>query len=633
MLIAPAFGADWVEYRSGPFHVFSDAGDKHGREALTQLEQLRFVLGQMFGGASGATLGTSELTTVWPIYLVLFDNEKEYAPHVLPKTLTDGAAETLAAWTADAGLEKGKDFVLPHDLMRAVTLRLIEDNPGRLLDEIENGLADLFCTLQVASGTRVTLGAPLAQGELTGDRLREWAKLQMLATQPDFAGKLRVYVNNLAQAGEEDAAVRNAYGIPAAQLNERAAAYFAAGKFEPVLVNSRPIDPKRDFIEADVPKDEQVVAKAAAKASAEQAAEDKKAAERRVADKKAMEKRAQKRAASDAEAAPKYTINGVPLSDPKSDSAKSDAPSQPEPAQPAAETPAPSKPPQTPKEAAAPAPVVTVDSLIAELDAQGKTFPPGTPRALLAENTPASLDQAAKSNPTWAEPYVKMAALETNPAKMIDDLKKAAALAPRNPDYWQTLATTQTAANQFADAEKSWTAAERAAPNVTERARIHQAKLDLEDQRAAFELAERQRQRDEEARELQRIKDSAAAEVHAAEQAANARLGANAGSVANPVPFAEAGFGDPGGTPVSGSLTRVDCLAGGSLRLTILQATGRPVQLLIRDLKKLMVASDSGQAEFACGVQKPAKKIEVRHDSKADAKFGTLGDIAVVKFP
>ena len=45
------------------------------------------------------------------------------------------------------------------------------------------------------------------------------------------------------------------------------------------------------------------------------------------------------------------------------------------------------------------------------------------------------------------------------------------------------------------------------------------------------------------------------------------------------------------------------------------------------------MAADSGQAEFPCGVQKAARKIEVQHDGKADAKLGTLGDISVVKFP
>jgi len=525
LLAAPAFGADWVEYRSGPFHVFSDAGDRHGREVLTDLEQLRFVLGATLGGASGATLGTRELTTVWPIDVVLFANQKEYAPHALPKPLIEGGSATFAAWSADVG----KDSALPRDLLRAVTLRLIEDSAderaGRLPEEIETALADLMSTIQV-SGTRVALGAPLAPGEIEGDRLRAWAKLQMLATQPEFAGKLRVYLNNLQQAGEEDSAVRNAYDMTAASLNERAAAYFRAGKFEAAPVAGRALAPSRDFIEKETPKP-------------------------------------------------------------------------------------------------------AVQALIAELDAQGKTFPSGSPRALLAQNTLSSLELAAKANARWAEPHFKMAVLETDRARKIADLKTAASLAPRNPDYWQILATTQAAANLFADAEKSWTAAERAAPNATERARIHRAKLDLEDQRAAFEAAERQREREEEARDLQRVKDAAAAEVHAAEQAANERLGVNRGNVANPVPW----FGDSSGTAVSGSLTRVDCLPGGPLRLTILQETGRPVSLLIRDPKKLTVAADSGEAVFSCGVQKPSRKIEVRHDAKADAKFGTLGDIAVVKFP
>jgi hypothetical protein len=37
LLAAPAFAADWVEYRSGPLHIFSDAGDRAARERLTQL--------------------------------------------------------------------------------------------------------------------------------------------------------------------------------------------------------------------------------------------------------------------------------------------------------------------------------------------------------------------------------------------------------------------------------------------------------------------------------------------------------------------------------------------------------------------------------------------------------------------
>ena len=239
-----------------------------------------------------------------------------------------------------------------------------------------------------------------------------------------------------------------------------------------------------------------------------------------------------------------------------------------------------------------------------------------------------ALELAIAANPKWAEPHFKIAALETDPARRIARLKMAASLAPRNPSYWQTLATAQAAVNLFADAEKSWGSAERAASNPTERARIHQAKLDLEDSRAAFEAAEKKRALEEEARDLQRVKDAAAAEVRAAEQSANQRMAANSGNVKDAVPW----YGDPTGAQASGTLTRVECL-NGPLRLTIQQATNIPIRLLIRDPKHLTVANDSAQAEFACGVQKPARKIEVQHDSKADAKLGTVGDVLLVKFP
>jgi hypothetical protein len=248
---------------------------------------------------------------------------------------------------------------------------------------------------------------------------------------------------------------------------------------------------------------------------------------------------------------------------------------------------------------------------------------------LLAKNTMPSLELAIRANPKWAEPQFKIAALETDAGRKIARLKMAASLAPRNAVYWQTLATAQAAANLYADAEKSWTAAERAAGTPIEKEQIHRAKLALEENRAEFEASEKRRQQEDEARDLQRVKDNAAAEISAVEQAANRRMAANNGNVKGAVPW----YGDPTGQKVSGTLTRVECLNGGQMRLTIQQA-GFPIRLLIRNPKQLTVsASDSGQAEFACGVQKPARKIEVQHDGKADARLSTMGDIVTVKFP
>ena len=523
VITAPAFSADWIEYRSGPFHVFSDAGDRAARERLTQLEQLRHVLGALLGKDGMSRAGEpQELTTVWPLHLVLFANQREYTPHVLSKLIMEGGSAELAAWTGDTGK-------LPPDLLRAFTQILIEDNAGRMPDETETALADLLSTIEV-SGTRVRIGAP-TEG-VTGTRLRAWAKLQMMATQPAYSGKLRVYLNNLQNASDEDTAARNAFGFTVAKLNADADAYVKAGKFEASAVDGRALNPNRDFIEKNMTK-------------------------------------------------------------------------------------------------------TTVDELMAELNGAGKRFLPESPRGLLAQNTRPALELAMKANPRWAEPHVKMAALETEPARKIAQWKLACSLATRNAAYWQSLAELQASSRLFADAEKSWTAAERAAANPTEKMRIHQAKLSLEDQRAAALITDRQRARDEEARDLQRVKDSAAEEVRAAERTANERLRANRGDAALPdkvIPLSSLA-GDVPGEKVSGSLTRVDCL-NGPVRLNIQRDDSAIViRLLIRDPRKVTVALDSGEATFTCGAQKPVRKIEVQFKANADAKTGTVGEIMLVKFP
>src|SRR5580692_3910469 len=80
----------WTEYRSGPFRVLSDAGDKPAREALNTLEQLRYLLGTFLGSKDG-------LDTVWPVELVLFANQKEYGAHALGQPFVPGGSLSLSA--------------------------------------------------------------------------------------------------------------------------------------------------------------------------------------------------------------------------------------------------------------------------------------------------------------------------------------------------------------------------------------------------------------------------------------------------------------------------------------------------------------------------------------------------------
>jgi hypothetical protein len=505
LIAATCQAADkWTEYRSGPFRVISDARDKPAREALATLEQVRFVLGNFLGSKNG-------LGTVWPIELILFSNQKEYGPHALPQTFVPGGSAMLAAWTGDAPL--------PHPFLRDVAELLIQDNAGPLPEKIETALTDLFSTIQV-SGTKVTLGAPPGAGELPEPRMRAWARIQLLATNPDYTGKLRVYLNNLQQSGDEDAAVKNAFDLSRTDFDKRVDAYYKAGQFQSITFGGAALAPNRDFIEKPVPD---------------------------------------------------------------------------------------------------------TSLIMQELKLAGKEFVAGTPRAMAARGTPESLQAAVKANPKWAEPHAKLAALENNPQTKIAELKQATSLQPRNFEYWLALAHAQEAAEQFDDAAKSWARAEIAAPNEDERSRIHVARTEESEKRAEYDIELKKRLAALRAADLERIKKDAADEVHAAEAAANARLG---GLKQGEKPVAW--WTQEQGEYVTGTLTRIECLSG-SMRFTIQTASNATLRLAVEDPKQLTVRD--GTAEFACGVQRPTRKIGVVHDGKPNAKLSTTGNVKVVEFP
>ncbi len=517
LLASNALAVDhWIEYKIGPFRIVSDAGDKPARDRLDEMEQLRHVLGVLLGKdtmtVGGPTSGA--LKTVWPIDVVLFSSAKEYTPRALSKPFIAGGSSMIGAWPADTPLS--------HDMLRALTRMLIDENVGVMPDAVEVALCDVFSTIKT-NGPRVSVGAKPPENELPQDRFREWAKMQMLVTLADYSGKSRVYLNNLQGGGDLGLATRNAFDMTPAKLDSIVDAYIKAGKFDAISMSGEAINPNRDFIE------------------------------------KQMDKPA-------------------------------------------------------------------VDAIMAELAANEQNFPPDSPRGLVAKGTIASYELAIKANPRWGEPHFRMAKIQSNPAQRIAELKNAATLDPRNVMYWQTLAEAQTSANLYADAQKSWTSAMKAAPTESERARLRQARIDLDEKRAEYEESERKRIAEEQARELQRIKDASAAEVHEAEARINKQQG-EFKSNQKPVPW----WDNPTGEKVSGKLARVDCLSGGAMRLTVAKDGGGTIRLIIRDPKKLTVNTITGETRFQCGVQTKVHTIRLVYTPNADAKLNTMGDIEMLE--
>jgi len=233
LLLAPLVwgsGQDWIEVRSGPFEIFTPAGARTAGRAMAYCEQLRNAL--------ELSLGRTDLVTVWPIRIVLFGDGRARARY--PSGFVNGRDAHLVARTAGAPP--------PLDFAAGIVRILLRDNTAALPQSIEYGLIALFSTLEV-KGLRVTLGAPPPPA----GRNLDWARLQMLATSPDYSGRLRVMLGNLARGAELAPSALNAFNKPIEAIDQEAAAYLAKGIFQTIAVSARPIDAERDYYPRRVP--------------------------------------------------------------------------------------------------------------------------------------------------------------------------------------------------------------------------------------------------------------------------------------------------------------------------------------------------------------------------------------------
>lgn len=210
----------WIEFRSGPFEVWTNAGERPGRAAMMRLEQFRHAL--------GAVIGETDLETTVPVRVFVFRNRDRRAAG---DALVEGRGRTAAVLTEGSQPSPA----LQRDLARL----LLESNTARMPAEWERGLQDLFSTLDV-DGIRVTLGQPPAAIN------RDWARAHLLATETEYYGKLRVILANLRRGVPPDAAYRNAVAKGPEEIEREVDAHLAAKDFGSVRLSARPLS-ERDF--------------------------------------------------------------------------------------------------------------------------------------------------------------------------------------------------------------------------------------------------------------------------------------------------------------------------------------------------------------------------------------------------
>jgi hypothetical protein len=221
------------------------------------------------------------------------------------------------------------------------------------------------------------------------------------------------------------------------------------------------------------------------------------------------------------------------------------------------------------------------------------------------------------------EPFALMAQRDTDPRKRLAHWKAAAERNPRNASYWQSLAEAYLADHNYSEAAKAWKQGEQAATDPAVRERMHAARVSIEQQRLDYEADEKRRAADEEARDLERLKAQARAEVKALESKYNK------GTTKSDAPVVPWWDGPKPDKRAAGTLKQIDCL-GKQARLTMQTDDGATLKLLVPDPGKITVINGNEQS-LACGGQK-ARRVTIEYWAKSNARLGTAGEVATIEF-
>jgi hypothetical protein len=480
-------------------------------------------------------------------------------------------------WASPAPLAEGRDCyaivlaekgAVPPAVYGELTRLFLKSNTAQMPPAFEHGLAEFFTTFEV-SGIHITVGAPPGPGGTPPDL--DFARVHLLVVDPEYSGKLRVLLYNLRKGVDQDPAYRNAFGKPAAEVEAQAKRHLAEGHFQTTALSSRPMT-ERDFPEKPISDADARLARADLLAGSQSAAEYQSLLRERVKMAEAEE-----------------GLGLLALAGNRNDEARRHF-----------------------------AASIEASSASARCYIEYAKLEPDDAKAMQA------LLRAAGINPKLDEPFALMARRDTDPQKRLAHWKAAAERNPRDPSYWQALAECYLADHNYAEAAKAWRDGEQAATDQAQREHMHQARMAIEQQRLDYEEADRKKRAEEEAREMDKLKTQARAELHAIENKYND---------GPPKPNDKAVPWWDGPNPsgkLSGTLKQVDCL--GSQARLVVDDEGRhqTVKLLVTDPRQVAIMG-RGELTLGCGVQKP-RRVAIEYFPKPNARFGTAGEVATIEF-
>lgn len=247
--LLPAEGR-WIKFTSGPFEVFTDAGDRAGRETMVRLEEFRHAVGQV--------VGEQDLQTPEPVRVLLFRNAKGWASADPIRRGRDRYAVVL----------EDKAAISPA-LYGALTRLFLDTNTSRMPPSFEHGLVEFFSTFE-SKGVRITVGTPPTAAPYAPDL--DWARVHLMVVDPQYYGRIGVLLFNLRRGTDEDTCFRNAFGKSAAEVEAQVKQHLAAGNFQTATISGRPMA-DRDLVVRPVSGTDASLVRADLLAGAQSAAE------------------------------------------------------------------------------------------------------------------------------------------------------------------------------------------------------------------------------------------------------------------------------------------------------------------------------------------------------------------------
>jgi tetratricopeptide (TPR) repeat protein len=475
--------SQWIKARLGSFETISDNGRRSAIQALSQFEQFRFAL--------GAAMGKPDLKLDPPLRIVVFKNAQEMPPACTG--LLTGRDHLMACVAG----QEGKDNQLPAQLVRQLTLRLLEENFSNLPIPIERALETFFSTVQ-SNAVHVTWGAPPPHDE----RTREWALLHMLITQPEYSGRAHIYLHNLANGMDSNGAIRSLSEGPA-KFNAAVDAYYIAGDFKSTAAPNRALNTERDFSTTGLTSDEGQLMRADLLMLGSTAIYQSllQSGKHVAEDNEGLAILAMR--AGDTEQARHYM-----------EAARS----------------------------------AGTQNFIALTSFGSLEKDP--------ERAIAILKEALTLDPKYAEAHWALGEKISDKPRRMMEWKQAVALAPRNYQWWEQYARLCIDQKQYAEAGRAWLAAAQAAPDIQHKEQYLASRGQIDQLRLDDEEAVRRREAAARAAEIDRLKNQARKELADLEARANGKP-LSKEELARTVDWTDI----HGSAKLTGTLVKVQCVA------------------------------------------------------------------------